>query len=108
MAEPTQIPDWLDHVGPGWQPILAQLHADVVAVEPTYSVRQVKEKFGSLRTYLSYDSSEVFELIRAAENQAETTCEECGNPGYIRSRRPQGRLAALCDLCVEKEEPGPW
>jgi hypothetical protein len=108
VIKPTQIPDWLDHVGPGWAPILTQLHADVMALDPEYTVGQVKQKFGGLRAYLNFRHPGVPALVRVAEEQSMKTCEDCGNPGHVRSRPPRHSwMLALCDLCVEKE-PEPW
>lgn len=107
MVTSTQIPDWMDHVGPGWHPILTQLHADVVALDPDYRVAQVKEKFGGLRAYLVHASHPDIEpLIRAAESKSMQTCEECGAPGRVRNRVNRVWLQCLCDACSEKD-PGP-
>lgn len=103
----TQIPDWLDHVGPGWHPILTQLHVDVVALDPGYEVRQVKEKFGGLRAYLSYRNPGIDGLVAAAEGASMVTCEDCGQPGVIRQRPNRRWLLCLCDVCVEVV-PEPW
>jgi len=102
----SQIPDSLDHVGPGWHPILEQLHLDIIAVDPDYTTSQVKEKFGGLRVYLaSCRHPDVNALIRAAEVRAQETCEDCGAPGRIRNRAGRIWLQCLCDVCVDKE-PG--
>lgn len=103
----TQIPDWLDHVGVGWRPILQQLHLDVVALEPDYKVSQVKEKFGGLRAYLAYQNPQIAALVTAAEAQSMQTCEDCGAPGTLRQRAKRKWLLCLCDVCVLKE-PEPW
>jgi hypothetical protein len=100
----TQIPDWLDHVGPGWHPLLQQLHTDIAALDPGYKVAQVKEKFGGLRVYLTaYRHPDINTLIHAAEAQSQETCEGCGAPGRIRNRVNRVWLQCLCDVCVEKE-----
>lgn len=104
----TQIPDWLDHVGPGWVPILEQLHTDVVALDPEYTVDQVKEKFGALRAYLVYQDRGVEELVEEAIRKSAVTCYDCGKPGEITCREGSGMLLCLCDSCVAKPLPEPW
>jgi hypothetical protein len=99
----TQIPDHKRCVGPGWHPILDQLHTDIVALDPEYSVAQVKEKFGGLRAYLVYRNPEITALVTAAETLSAVTCENCGIPGRIRNRKDSRWLQCLCDLCVLPE-----
>ncbi|QFG24493.1 TraR/DksA family transcriptional regulator [Actinomadura sp. WMMB 499] len=118
---PKQIPDHLDFVGSGWHPLLQKLHTELLAVSPTYSVQQVKEKYGTLRVYLltgmlrhlekgnsdwpDSDQAARYEveddaaraLVRAAEQESARTCESCGNPGVLRER---AWLKTLCDACA--------
>lgn len=55
---------------------------------------QVKEKFGGLRFYYQGGDDRIFGMVRMAESWAARTCEECGNPGIIRSG---GWIKTLCD-----------
>jgi hypothetical protein len=57
---------------------------------------QVKEKFGTLRFYMTHATEEMFELIEAAEAESEHTCESCGEPGEIGG---QGWVSCLCEKC---------
>lgn len=54
---------------------------------------QVKEKFGSMRYYLSA-TDQMYELAREAEAKSATICEECGKPGSLRGI---GWYNTLCD-----------
>lgn len=54
---------------------------------------QVKEKFGTLRFYMTSGSPEMYDEIRKAEELALTTCETCGQPA-----KPKG-MACLCKDC---------
>jgi hypothetical protein len=56
---------------------------------------QIKEKFGSLRFYMSKSIPKIDGAISLAENLSRFICEECGNPGSITSIN--GWLCALCD-----------
>ncbi len=56
---------------------------------------QVKEKFGGLRFYYDGGDEHISGMVRMAESWASVTCEECGNPGTIRSG---GWIRALCDI----------
>jgi len=41
-------------------------------------VHQIKEKFGTLRIYLSHYTDELSDMIDKAEGESEHTCEICG------------------------------
>ncbi len=45
---------------------------------------QVKEKYGTLRFYMSYMTDEMEALIDEAEDLSAKTCEICGKDGEIR------------------------
>ncbi|MCB9441150.1 MAG: hypothetical protein H6523_12990 [Mycolicibacterium sp.] len=84
--------------GPGWYSLLADLDAALARLDPAYTLRQVKEKFGGLRFYLgaiSSDDDAVYALIREAEGLSELTCELCGEPGRLRGEL--GWVRTLCD-----------
>ena len=57
-------------------------------------IQQIKEKFGSLRVYVSYGDEVVHELIGYAEYLSSVTCEVCGAPGEMRNDR---WVKTLCD-----------
>ena len=49
---------------------------------PLIEIRQIKEKFSSLRFYYSGSKDEhIRALVREAEEQSETICEKCGEKG---------------------------
>ena len=63
---------------------------------------QVKEKFGTLRFYLSRypldeeASERIGKAIEAAEEESRRTCEKCGAPGRMREG---GWVHVHCDKC---------
>lgn len=62
-------------------------------------IEQVKEKFGTLRFYVSSGDSYVHRWIEFAEAMSACVCENCGKPGKQRSG---GWILTLCDECNEK------
>lgn len=75
-------------VGPGWFDLIADLDEQLARLSPGYVVEQCKTKYGSLRYYArpedtdDIDTQMTFnDIIRAAEDQSTTICEECGSPG---------------------------
>ena len=78
--------------GDGWFDILLRASIELETIIRTYpkEVRddivalQVKEKYGTLRLYISYYSEELDEIIQRVESKSACTCETCGNAGVIR------------------------
>ena len=69
---------------------------------PAPKATQVKEKFGSLRLYMSYETKEMEDLIEKAEELSSVTCEDCGKPGKLIA--PNGWYRCLCDDCLKERE----
>lgn len=57
---------------------------------------QVKEKYGTLRFYTTYETEEMSQLISIAERKSAITCETCGKLG---KRNNYGWVTTLCDEC---------
>lgn len=68
---------------------------------PPCRASQVKEKFGTLRFYMTSSSDEMEAIIREAERKSAVTCEECGKKGKLRGR---GWLYTACGPCAKKRE----
>lgn len=87
--------------GPGWFPLLDDLSKglelmilelklqqgkDILEIEEDSElpcVTQVKEKYGSLRFYMSEFTDNMEELIEKAEKKSSETCEGCGKKGRV-------------------------
>lgn len=82
---------------------MLDLHEKLIAVNPDIAYAQVKEKYGSLRVYLSKHSPETDKLIRAAERKSLRTCESCGRRGSLH-RSERGWLRTLCESCAGEHE----
>jgi hypothetical protein len=86
---------WGFECGDGWVGILWQLSRtlenEILKLDPKDrpDVRavQVKEKFGTLRFYMSGETPEMSKAIRLAEDLSEHTCERCGRYGVVMGRR---------------------
>lgn len=61
---------------------------------------QVKEKFGSLRFYITSGTDKMYSYINEAERLSIKTCEKCGKPSKIRDDR--WYIKCLCGSCNEK------
>jgi len=60
---------------------------------------QVKEKFGTLRFYMYWETPEMRCIIDEMENKSARTCEVCGGVGRTRGG---GWVHTTCDTCEEK------
>lgn len=83
----------ISDVGAGWSKIVEDLVYDLLELGWNGEVVQIKEKFGGLRFYVNEASDAVHERIYEAEKVSYATCEDCGNPGALRSG---GWLRTLC------------
>ena len=61
---------------------------------------QIKEKYGTLRYYMSCETDEISELIREAEALSSQTCERCGKFGKMRGKH---WYEVRCDDCYSGE-----
>lgn len=97
-------------VGDGWADILSRLFdriAEALASEPMpvkVAIVDVKEKYAELRCEILASvgpeaQAAIDRAILLAEMRSECTCDECGEPGVLRSTLGQsGWLAVKCDL----------
>lgn len=76
------------------QEILEKGLIEARLVIPQVVADQVKEKFGTLRFYISGGDEYIHGLVSMAESMSAVTCEECGSPGH---RRDGGWIRTLCD-----------
>lgn len=65
-----------------------------------YRLSQVKEKYGTLRVYMSFSTDKMEDLIDEAEILSAHVCEKCGDNGELRSRLPW--MLTLCNKCFFK------
>ena len=99
-------------VGPGWSDLISRLVNKLFALGWDGSVLQCKEKFGGLRFYIGTVSQDVpieaaegiEKLVRAAEAESYSICEECGAPGVARIG---GWIKTLCDTHANGRGPHP-
>ncbi len=99
---------WGFEHGDGWFSIIwdlsEKLERMIAALDPAdfpegYGLpraSQVKEKYGTLRFYMTASTDEMEDAIREAEKLSARTCERCGAPGSLRGR---GWLSTRCDSC---------
>ena len=102
-----RIPDhWGKYLpDPGWDDLLLDLDGRLAEIDPSYTVLQAKEKFGTLRFYVSASdgaapgsSDRMREQIMLAEDKSAHICEVCGADGA--KARHTGWIKTLCDDCM--------
>lgn len=93
---------WADtiDIGPGWFDLLARLDRQLAEISPGYVIEQCKTKFGTLRYYARpedadhTDAARFSDIIRDAEDESATVCEDCGQPAQQVTSR--GWVWTLC------------
>lgn len=86
----------LDHIQGSINKLPVETQAEVFVV-------QIKQKFGSLRVYMSKEIPNISKVISFAESISATTCEECG--GISSTDINNSRYNNLCLKC-EKIDAG--
>ena len=96
------VNDWEIYfsVGPGWIPLITELHENIKALCPNYSIIQIKEKFGGLRFYAKGLTEEARELVHVAERLSYEICEFCGEPGNTST---DAWKITLCEICKQED-----
>lgn len=87
-------------VGPGWRPLVFELHGRLLTVDRTYRLYSVAEELGGLVVIARFGPSchsAAMRLLQAARAAALATCELCGRGGTLRAQRLQ--LKTLCHDC---------
>lgn len=98
--------DWRPEISiqKGWHDLVCQLCLEIqkltVGMENPPYVLQIKEKFGSLRFYISHGTNEMFRLINECENKTSHICERCGEEGKEETVNGYW-LKTLCHNCFE-------
>ena len=86
-------------VGPGWAGLIHEAYDFIDLSRPFgVSVTQVKEKFGTLRIYVSSATTAFFKALDVICDKSASTCEGCGNLGHTRWNL--GWIQTLCDPCI--------
>lgn len=82
----------------GWYPLIrtlcVQIEHHVKSVNTFVRVMQIKEKFGGLRFYIDGGDECIRGMIQMACAMSLHICEDCGNPGRMRS---DNWYRTLCD-----------
>lgn len=74
--------EWLKIIPPGWYKIGRAMIDECMAIDPTYTIDDLKEKWGTLRVYSSYDDKymdEIFQIENFYCAVISDFCAQCGN-----------------------------
>lgn len=86
-------------IGLGWTGLLLPIIKEICKYNKENNgdieISQIKEKYGTLRIYLSYTPDYISEMIEKAEEESSHICEECGARGE--TQEVSGWLKTLCD-----------
>ena len=83
--------------GEGWHDMIDKMVHDLRLVDPTVEIKQIKEKFGLLRVYIS-GNEDAYEIIDAYEKLSATICEKCGSTEDV-TTDGDGWIYTMCKEC---------
>ncbi len=89
--------------GHGWTNIIHDLSIKIETILEKYPENemfcvQVKEKYGTLRFYMSCETDKITDLIHETEALSSQTCEACGAVAKMRGKH---WLEVKCDDCFK-------
>ena len=99
-------------MGDGWKPIAMKVvnaihkYNDNSPEDSVIYIDQVKEKFATMRIYVTYDNvpqdvvNKIENLIKEAEVEASETCELCGTKKNV-GIRLNGWYTVMCEKCAK-------
>ena len=86
--------------GPGWKNLIKELDSKMSAIDPDYTIEQIKEKFGGLRYYFSsnsHNADAMYDLEGKYEEKSFKICEYCGSEKDVTT--DGGWLKTFCKNC---------
>lgn len=83
----------------GWYKLIDELSAAITEVSPKTEATQVKEKYGGLRFYVSFENKAARKLIDEAEIESYKICETCGSRRGV--KQTKGWITTLCETCMK-------
>ncbi len=97
---------WGFCVGDGWFYLIwelsQKLETELQKMSESYKpcASQVKEKFGTLRFYMTAETNAMSKAIQHAETRSSKECEQCGQPGIVNGKF---WLQCLCETCRQEK-----
>ena len=99
--------EWLFLIPEGWVQIAQQMIEECEAIDPTYHICDLKEKWGTLNVIANCDMTywrEIDMIENKYEELSARTCCKCGKPA---TKYSTGWILPWCDDCGTKEY-GPY
>ena len=94
--------------GVGWWPLIDECINDLEKESEKEGldtqILQIKEKYATLRIYLSSESDEISNIVERYEILSSHVCELCGGFWTAKERKSHGWYKTLCSKCAEKYE----
>lgn len=96
--------EWLDLIPPGWGELARKMIEECEAVDPSYEIDDLKEKWGRLNIFSHYHI-ENDDLISEIENKYEKlSAQTCCGCSKSATKISTGWILPWCDECGTNEE----
>ena len=94
------------NVGKGWNLLVGNLCENILKLDGTVRIMQVKQKFGELRFYYvegqdKKQRTKIKDLVKLAEMTSSSICEECGSYDFV-SNKTGPYVQSLCHKCQKR------
>lgn len=97
----------IEWTGPGWKQLILDCDREMSAIDPEYTIDQIKEKYGWLRYYIHSNSAsyeDLWKITNRYERLSMETCESCASTTDVTTAAGpfNSWIKTLCKACREK------
>lgn len=96
--------DWLHCIPQGWEEIGRQMIQECEAIDPTYYICDLKEKWGTLDIIANCDMTYWREIDMIENKYEELSARTCCKCGKSATKYSTGWILPWCDDCGDKDE----
>jgi len=96
--------EWVELLPNGWHELARKMIQECEAIDPTYRICDLKEKWGTLDVIANCDMTywrEIDMIENRYEELSARTCCICGKPA---TKFSTGWICPYCDNCGDKDE----
>lgn len=91
--------EWCYLIPFGWEQLARKMIQECEAIDSSYEIIDMKEKWGCLSVYSSCETERYIEIEEIEEKYRKMSKKTCSKCGRIATRMSQGYILPFCDKC---------
>ena len=96
--------EWLDLIPYGWQKCAKEMIDKCIAIDPSYRIIDLKEKWGEMRVYSECNTTKWEEIDKIERHYQDISATLCCNCGHQATKLSKPWILPWCDDCGIEEE----